>query len=271
MHQTRRKEHSCPRRRMDKFHTKPETVARCLAALEFPMSAYDCVIDPSAGAGAFFAAANHPRKIGMDIAPEHPDIRRGDWLKYQVNPRCESVLVLGNPPFGRYHKLSALFLRRAMSFANVRTVAFVLPNVYRKHTRQRVIPPEWRIASVAELGENAFEIGGGDYHIPASFFVFDRSPGQDLRAKVPANPETGDFRFGGRNDFDLFVFGAAPHRTTRRPTPNNRGHFLKAKIPVAELSRRIAATPWRGNSCASGGVFWLTQAEFAAQYAERHG
>ena len=256
---------------MDKFHTKPEVVARCLAALEFPMSAYDCVIDPSAGAGAFFSAVPHRRKIGLDISPEHPQVRQADWLEFQVSPRRKAVLVVGNPPFGRYHKLSSQFIRRAMSFGNVRTVAFVLPNVYRKHTRQRIIPADWRVASVADLGENAFTIGGEDYHIPASFFVFDRSPGRDLRAAAPARPETRDFRFGGRGDFDLFVFGAAPHRTTRNPAANNRGHFIKAKIPVPELARRIAETPWVGNSCASGGVFWLTQAEFAAQYAGRHG
>ena len=256
---------------MDKFHTKPEVVARCLAALPSPLSAYDCVIDPSAGAGAFLNAVAHRRKIGLDISPENPEVQKADWLTFQVSPRRESVLVVGNPPFGQYHKLSSQFIQRAMSFGNVRTVAFVLPNVYRKHTRQRVIPAGWRIASVTDLGKNAFTIGADDYHIPASFFVFDRSPGEDLRAAAPERPETQDFRFGSQKDFDLFVFGAAPHRMTRNPTPNNRGHFLKAKIPVAELTRRIAATPWVGNSCASGGVFWLTQAEFAAQYAERHG
>ena len=157
--------------------------------------------------GGFFKRGGASAKNRTGHFPRKPEVQKADWLTFQVSPRRESVLVVGNPPFGQYHKLSSQFIQRAMSFGNVRTVAFVLPNVYHKHTRQRVIPAGWRIASVTDLGKNAFTIGADDYHIPASFFVFDRSPGEDLRAAAPERPETQDFRFGSRKDFDLFVFG----------------------------------------------------------------
>ena len=269
-HQTKRREHSCPRRRLDKFYTKPSAVARCMAALDDALKqiprAHDCVIDPSSGAGAFYNAVRHPRKIALDIAPEHPEALKADWLRYETDSRIRSALVVGNPPFGRYHSLSSQFIRRATSLANVATVAFVLPDVYRKRSRQRVLPAGWRIVSVAALGENAFTLGGRDFHIPSSFFIFDKSPGPDLRAPAPPS-ETRDFAFGTRDDYDCFVFGAAPRKVVRSAKPNNRGHFLKAKIPVERLMDRIRRMEWRGNSCATGGVFWLAKGELAEQYA----
>ena len=52
------------------------------------------------------------------------------------------------------------------------TIAFVLPNVYRKHTRQKILPYNWRIVSITELGRDCFTLEGKEYHVPASFFIF---------------------------------------------------------------------------------------------------
>ena len=147
----------------------------------------------------------------------------------QVSSNTMNVLVVGNPPYGQYHTLSSAFIKHAISFSNVKTVAFILPNVYRKHTRQRVIPKQWRIAFITDLGKNCFVLDGKDYHVPAGFFVIDRSSGPDLRVHVPDRiTGTNDFDFAKPDDFDVFVFGASPKRVITNPAPNNR-----------ELSREI--------------------------------
>ena len=118
------------RHNLDKYYTIDSTVERCLSILS--INDYDAVIEPSAGNGAFYHAINHQNKIGIDIEPEHKNIMKQDWFSYEINNSYQKVLVVGNPPFGRYHGLSSAFIKRALSFSNVHTVAFILPNVYKK-------------------------------------------------------------------------------------------------------------------------------------------
>ena len=76
--------------------------------------------------------------------------------------------------------------------------------------------------------------------------------------------------FGTAKDFDVYVFGASPKRVITDPKSNNRGHYLKAKVPVAMLIERIRGVDWKGNSCAKGGVYWLTKHEFVEQYEKQY-
>ncbi len=270
MHQNRRKAPATKGQALDQYFTKTAVVDVCLKAVG-NLGRYDCVIEPAAGSGAFYHRINHKNKIGLDIEPTDSQFLRQNWLTYVVDPSNASVLVVGNPPYGRYHRLSTAFIAHATAFLNVQTVAFVLPNAYRKHTRQRVLPLDFRIVSITGLGKNAFELDGEDYHVPTSFFVFDRSKGKDLRTDLSPVAGTTDFEFSSSRDFDLFVFGAAPQKITNTPTPNNRGHYLKTQMDPEELAMRIRSVDWRGNSCATGGVYWLTKREFATQYADYHG
>ena len=265
-----RKEYKDLNRILDKFYTKEKVVKTCLDEVHKLPYKYDCVIEPSAGDGAFYENIEHDTKIGIDIDPQHDEIIKGDWLDYNVSESYDRVLVIGNPPFGQYQKLSSKFISHAISFRNVQTIAFILPDVYKKHTRQKILPYNWRIISITELGRDCFTLEGMDYHVPASFFIFDKSEGKDLRVNPNAYTETSDFKFSNRDDFDIFVFGASPRRITKNPAPNNRGYYLKSKIPVEDLISRIKAVDWNGNSCANGGVYWLTKFEFLEQYIKCH-
>ena len=265
-----RKKHKAHSRVLDKFYTKQEVVKKCLDEVSKLPYTYDCIIEPSAGDGAFYKNIEHNTKIGIDIAPQHDEIIKGDWFNYRISEVYKHVLVIGNPPFGQYQKLSSKFISHAISFSNVQTIAFVLPNVYRKHTRQRILPNNWRIASITELGRDCFTLEGKAYHVPVSFFIFDKSEGKDLRVNPHVYTETNDFKFSNKDDFDIFVFGSSPRKITRNPTPNNRGYFLKSKIPVEDLICKIKAVDWNGNSCANGGVYWLTKFEFLEQYIKCH-
>ena len=266
MHQLNRIAPATVGQALDQYYTKPYVVRQCLAQLG-DLSRFDFVIEPSAGNGAFLNEIEHSDKVGIDIDPQHQDIVKTDWLQYEVDSLFDNVLVVGNPPYGRYHKMSSAFISRAMSFHNVQTVAFILPNVYRKHTRQRIIPNHWRIVSITDLGRDSFTLDGQDHHVPTSFFVFDKSQGPDLRVKHPAKiTGTQDFDFSTHADFDIFVFGASPKKVIFNPTSNNRGYYLKAKIPIQTLVEKIKNVEWSGSSCANGGVYWLTKHEFVEQY-----
>lgn len=251
---------------LDKYYTKGHVARQCVRMLD--TTGYDLIIEPAAGGGSFL---KHLRGnvVALDVSPEGAGIIRQSWADHTIPPCYKNVLVIGNPPFGMRHAKSDLFIRHALQFGNVRTIAFILPNTYRKHTRQRILPARgWRIKSITPLEDGAFTLHGRERHIPCSFFVFDRSPGEDLRVDISKHTDTKHFVFGNKHCFDLFVFGAAPQRVIYDPTSNNRGHFLKAKAGYSRgfIKRNIEGIDWRGNSCANGGVFWLTKYELLAQY-----
>ena len=253
---------------LEKYYTNRRTVAKCLSALSHDLRDYDCVIEPAAGNGAFLKQINHRNKIGVDIDPEDKTIIKCDWFKFQISLDYKKVLVVGNPPFGKYHSLSDAFLKRAFSFSNVQTVAFILPNTYNKHSRQKVIPKNQRIKTVLDLGKNCFIFNGRKKHIPCSFFVFDKSKGADLRFDLK-KAKTNDFIFSKPPDFDFFIFGASPGKIIRNVKPNNRGYFIKSVINENTLKKRIKSIKWQGNSCAAGGAAWFTKAEIIHQYNRR--
>ena len=255
-------------KQLDKYYTKESVVKKCLRQVD--LDAYDFVIDPSVGSGSFYNRIPHTEKVAIDIAPEMKDAVTSDYLEYEISDRYRKVLVIGNPPFGRNHSLSTAFLTHSLSFANVSTIAFVLPDVYKKHTRQRFLPNNWRIKSITALGRYPFTIDGDDYHIQSSFFVFDRSAGKDLRFDPKKYAWCSDFDWGTKENFDVFMFGASPKKVIMNPTSNNRGHFIKSKIGTTKLIDNIKNIDWTGLSCANGGVYWLTKSEVIKQYNETY-
>ena len=120
MHQLRRKKILCNLQKLDKYYTKKNVVEKCLQNI--CLKDYDCVIEPSAGNGVFYHAISHSNKIGLDILPDDKHIIQADWLKYMINKKYKSVLVIGNPLFGQYHMLSKQFIQHSLSFDNVKTI-----------------------------------------------------------------------------------------------------------------------------------------------------
>jgi len=119
MHQNRRKPPATTGQSLDKYYTKRDVVRKCLAVVGDLSREYDLVVEPSAGDGAFYDEINHPNKMGIDIDPAHKKVVKADWLKFEVPGEYRRVLVVGNPPFGMYHKLSSAFISHALSFGNV--------------------------------------------------------------------------------------------------------------------------------------------------------
>lgn len=255
---------------LDQYYTKPEIVDMCLGELG-ALSDFDCVIEPSAGDGAFYSKIKHPNLIGLDIAPHHLAIKKANWLEYKIAGQYKKVAIVGNPPFGKFNNLSTAFIQHALQFSAVSCIAFILPDVYNKHTRQAILPKHWRIKTILKLPRDAFYYDGEPRHVPCSFFVFCQSSGKDLRAPTQL-PTITDFSFANHQDYDVFIFGGAPKKILRpkEVKNNNRGHFLKARIAVDKLVDNLNAVNWQGNSCANGGVYWLTKNELAMQYYHRH-
>lgn len=254
-------------KQIDKYYTKPDVAAKCIQAMlqTLPLRAHEYTfIEPSAGGGSFLFSNT---STAIDIEPEHPAVERGDFLSSTLKG-C-NIVVYGNPPYGKRNSLSKAFITHSLSQENVVAIAFLLPEVYNKHTLQKVFPDSWGLASTLQIEPDSFTFKGDAYKIPCVFQVWIKGWQGSLRAverKVFSNEH-----FSIERDGDIFVMGASP-TTVKIPkdvTTTNRGYWLKARIDVETLRRNFKEVAWKGNSSANGGVAWLTKTELINQY-EQH-
>jgi hypothetical protein len=119
-----------------------------------------------------------------------------------------------------------------------------------------------------KLPPNSFEIDGEPFNLPCTFYVFDKSPGPDLRFKPEDYKDTKDFVFGSKTDYDFSVLGASPTTVKEIPEPNNRGYYIKFRegVDIDLVKNNFRRCQWKGNSSASGNVAWYSQPEIVCQY-----
>lgn len=134
----------------DKFYTKPEIVDRCLQSLlsKYPWTTWDLVIEPSAGNGRFYTKIQHLNKIGLDLVPDLSGLLQQDFLTY-TPPAKESILVIGNPPFGKNSSLAIRFFQHAARWAT--TIAFIVPRTFRRTSVQNRLSPHFHLCHDEEI------------------------------------------------------------------------------------------------------------------------
>lgn len=137
----------------EQYLTPDHLARRCvdLVAARFDLAQFDLVVEPSAGAGAFFDLLPPTTRLGIDIAPGHPDLVEADFLTWHPEPSPRRVLTIGNPPFGQRAALAVDFLEHACSFSDV--VAFILPRSFNKYTFQNRVPRDFHLVDSIECQE----------------------------------------------------------------------------------------------------------------------
>jgi len=168
------------RNTIDKYYTKPAVAERCLALLRQHIAVdaeADTVIEPSAGDGAFIpgirALARNVRFY--DLAPEHADVERRDYLQYVHRPApAGRTHVVGNPPFGRQSSAAIRFIRKSCEFAD--SVSFILPRSFKKDSMRRAFPPHFHLVHESDLPDRAFTVDGAEHDVPCVFQVWERRP-----------------------------------------------------------------------------------------------
>lgn len=169
-------------RNLDKFYTKPLVVERCLSLL--PLAQYDCVVEPSAGDGAW--SCHFPECIAIDIHPDHPSIRQGDFLKLNLETELvgKKVLVVGNPPFGRQCSLAIRFFNKSASYPEVQTIAMIFPKSFRKVSIQKRLDLNFHLERETDVSDT-FLLDGKDYDVPCVFHVWQRQNKQRVVPEMP--------------------------------------------------------------------------------------
>jgi hypothetical protein len=256
---------------LDKFYTKDYIAINLIRFIN--LNKYDLIIEPSAGGGSFSRNIDSDKLLAFDLLPESKEIIKKDWFDYKIPEDNKNVLIIGNPPFGTRNDLSKAFIQHGVSFKNVTTIAFVLPNVFKKHTNQKVIPKGWRLAKIVEIEKNGFTLNGEDYNVPCSFFIWTKEKGiNDFSFDVKKYKTHPDFDFVKMEEADFYIMGASPKTVKQisEVNPNNRGYYIKSNIDINILKEEFKNIDWafHGNSSANGGVSWYSMPEIIKTYED---
>lgn len=251
--------------KLDRFYTKTEVAKTCYETILPFLSDTDLIIEPSAGAGAFYDLIRSP-VIGYDLFPAHPKINQGDWLQQDVP---KNSVIIGNPPFGSRNHLTKAFIKHSISRAKL--IGFILPKVFQKQTYQKVFPEEWSLIVNQDLPRNSFLFEGKDYHVPTCWQIWQKnSKLYNLRESCQKQESTTDFIFTN-NEPSHFIFGAAPHKVilANEVQMNNRGYFIKTDL--SDIKKIFQEIDWgsHGLSSVNGGVSWFSKQEIINIYVRQ--
>lgn len=179
----------------EQYFTDPNLAARCIehAGSLIAFEDYSHIIEPSAGDGAFFDLLPADRRIGVDIDPRHPDIRRADFLMWTPPVMAGPILTIGNPPFGQRAALAFDFLDRACRFSD--TVAFILPRSFNKYTFQNRVDTNFHLIGSFDC-EEFVRLDGERQSVRTVFQVWQRRDVERERIHHPDRHPDFEMRHG---------------------------------------------------------------------------
>lgn len=188
----------------DKFYTSKPFAKECIEAVfrRYGLDRFDLLVEPGAGSGSFLHQLPESiERVGVDISPEDPSIREGNFFDFSPEDLGASVLVIGNPPFGRGCSLAIRFFNHAARWASV--IAFVVPRTFRRHSVQNKLDMRFRLV--------------GDTEVPVRPCVF--TPAMSVKCC-----------------FQIWERSTSPRAPVRMPTSHPDWHFLAYGPPDARGS-----------------------------------
>ena len=143
--------HKVRKEGLDKFYTLPEYSKKCInkTCELYDIEIWDLIVEPSAGNGSFFNQIPSEKKIGIDILPDNENIIKQDFFDYYPVSNRETILVIGNPPFGRVSSLAIKFFNHSAKWATV--IAFIIPRTFRKISIQNRLDDRFHLVYDEEL------------------------------------------------------------------------------------------------------------------------
>ena len=183
---------------LDKFYTKPEIVDKLLKLVD--CDEFECIIEPSAGAGDFLRKLPKDKRIGIDIQPDSSEIRQGDFFDFEPEKTNGSVLTIGNPPFGKNSSLAVKFFNHAAQFSDC--IAFIVPRTFRKSSLLNKLHTNFPLVEQQVLPLDSFYTPDGEsYMVPTVFQVWEKR--KEARGLVEILTTHPDFEFLGTDAYSF--------------------------------------------------------------------
>lgn len=267
-------------RELDQFYTHPHVAAKCHETLCRVLYGQQLDtttafwLEPSAGAGAFYAQMPAETRHGLDLEPVEgvQDIVQGDFLEF--NPLEEwlaaptrLVITEGNPPFGKNSSLAIKFFNHAARFSHV--VAFVVPMTFRKESVHARLDTRFELIHDEALAENSFVFEGEVYDVPCCFQIWVRSASgrRNVKSAPLVHP---DFDFVTRSTAALAfrrVGGLAGKLFTDFETYADASHyFLTPRGSLLQFMHLLNSIDWSDIKKNNAGNPSISKRELVQEY-----
>ncbi|MCZ0962399.1 hypothetical protein [Paracoccus benzoatiresistens] len=171
-----------------KFYTMEAKACVGMVCHECRFQADDPFIEAVAGAGAIARFRPRDRLTADDIALDAVGVEERDFLIFPALCHGGSIIMLGNPAFGRGGSLAIRVIQHAAAFADV--IALILPASFAKTSMQRGINPPFHLQLQVDLPREPFEIGDEVHRVHCVFQIRERCP--EARGTPDVQP---DFAF----------------------------------------------------------------------------
>lgn len=212
----------CNKFENDKYYTPSHIVDYVIAkTIDLVGLDFSCVIEPSAGGGAFIDKINEQfpdsDNLFMDLYPTKQGIIKQDYLEYKHNKEGKT-LVIGNPPFGSRNILSVKFFKHSIKFAD--TIVFILPISQLNNNQQMY---EFDLIHSEDLGKHSYSNENGDQkevHCCLNIYKKPKNNNKKPRYKF-SNFKIIEYRRSSSdiNDFDykrgICAWGVSIGKTTK--------------------------------------------------------
>lgn len=183
---------------IDKFYTKDDIVKVVIDIINKKIKINknkDLIIEPSAGNGSFikYIKIISNNYLFFDIKPEHSDIMKVDFLKYnykKILNKYNKIHIIGNPPFGRQSSLAIKFIKKSCEFCD--TISFILPKSFKKSSLKSKIPLNFHLILEKDLQKKSFLINNDEYDVPCILQIWVK---KTLKRKKIKNIKPLFFKF----------------------------------------------------------------------------
>lgn len=243
-------------------------------------------IEPSAGYGCFLDVFKRKGiKIkAFDIDPKKRNIQKKDFLKQKIkiNRNKDEIVVIGNPPFGKRGKTALEFIKTSLNYANF--VCFILPNIFRKYSMQKLLPNDIKIIFEKELPKNSFyteQKENVDIGCVFQIFTNKNSKIKDKRIRKQPPISHPDFELYQYNntkealkffkkDFDIAVFsqgyGEYPTIKTKSSDCSKKKQWLLIKAKKTDVLSKIKKIDFKKLANRNTTVKGFRKADFVQEY-----
>jgi hypothetical protein len=246
------------RSKFDQFYTKPEVAKNCIDKLDLKDK---IIIEPSAGCGSFSNQIENC--LAYDIDPQADGIIKLDFFNLKLNTDKDKTIIIGNPPFGKNASLAVKFFNHSCNFAN--TIAFILPNTFRKTSIHNRLNLNYWLTNDIDLDKNSFIFNNEEYNAPCCFQIWEfRGDKRVIEEKI----STELFEFIDKDDCDENCFairrvggkaGKCIENYKDCLKPSN--YFIRPNIDKKELMQIVNSINFEKVANATAGMKSLSKQE----------
>ena len=196
---------------LDQFFTKTTIAQHCIDIAKEYLSTNESTlfIEPSAGSGSFSLLLGD-NVLALDLEPQHTSIIKCDFLLFDINehykdktiPTSDTIVVEGNPPFGKRGKLAKQFIDKAITFSD--SIAMILPMNFIKWEMQNKIDSNYSLIYQEILDPNSFTFKNKDYSVRTAFQIWTKKETTYPNLRIQKKPDVT------HPDFELFLYNNTP-------------------------------------------------------------